>query len=347
MAVTRSDVAREAGVSPAVVSYVLNNGPRPASVQARARVLDAVQRLGYRPNAIASALRGGSTQTVGFLTPNRTNPFFGELAEAVESNLNDHGYLMLAANTHGHQPDEERLLRTFVDRKVDGLIISAGTSLVGPTLSKLDEPVLVLDNANDSPDFSSIQTEDRLDATTAVDHLQNHGHELIGCIVGPPKVRSEALRLAGWREQQQRTGRFAGDELVAYADQSEAGGDSAAQLLLSSHGRPATLHGRRPTALFVASDIQAIGALWTCHDLGLRVPEDVAVVSMGGTRAAAYTIPTLTTIRQDVEYLARTACAQLLREISDPQTARTHTRLRGNLVVGQTCGCAASSSPRG
>ena len=96
---TRSDVAREAGVSPAVVSYVLNNGPRPASTAARTRVLEAVQKLGYRPNAIASALRAGSTQTIGFLTPNRTNPFVGALAEAVEQNLSEHGYLTLAATT--------------------------------------------------------------------------------------------------------------------------------------------------------------------------------------------------------------------------------------------------------
>jgi LacI family transcriptional regulator len=342
--VTRSDVAREAGVSPAVVSYVLNNGPRPASAQARTRVLDAVQKLGYRPNAIASALRAGSTRTIGFLTPNRANPFFGALAATVEQTLNDQGYLMLAANTHGYQPDEERLLRTFVDRRVDGLIISAGTSLVGPALQEVDAPVLVFDDPHDPAGCSSIQTEDHLDAAAVVYHLQNHGHDLIGCIVGPPRIRSEAMRLSGWRSQQHSNGGFAGDELVAFAEQSEAGGDSAARLLMSRHGRPATLHGRRPSALFVASDIQAIGVLWACHDLGIRVPEDVAVVSMGGTRAAAYAIPTLTTVRQDVEYLAGAACAQLLRLIADPLAPQTHLRARGNLVVGQTCGCTAASS---
>lgn len=342
MVVTRSDVAREAGVSPAVVSYVLNNGPRPASVQARARVLEAVQKLGYRPNAIASALRAGSTQTIGFLTPNRANPFFGALSEAVEQRLNDEGYLMLAATTHGYQPDEERLLHTFVDRRVDGLIIAAGTSLVGSALRDLDAPVLVLDHAPESAGYSSVQTEDHLDAAAAVDHLQNHGHDLIGCVVGPPRIRSEPLCLAGWRTQQQRAGAFAGDELVAFADQSEAGGASAARLLLSDHGRPAILHGRRPTALFVGSDIQAVGVLWACHELGLRVPEDVAVVSLGGTRAAAYAIPTLSTVRQDVEYLAGAACAQLLRLVHEPGAPQTHLRIRGNLVVGQTCGCAAA-----
>ena len=339
MAVTRSDVARAAGVSPAVVSYVLNDGPRPVSSAARARVLEAVARLDYRPNAIASALRGGSTQTIGFLTPNRSNPFFGELADALERTLTEHGYLVLAGSSHGYRPTEERLLRTFVDRKVDGLLLSSGVTLPKAALAAVEQPVLVLDGAETDPELCVVGTEDLPDAAATVDHLQHHGHELIACITGPPHIPSERLRLAGWRSQQQRTGRPSGDELVAFADPSEEGGDSAAQLLLSEHGRPQTLHGRRPTALFVASDVQAIGVLRACYELGLQVPTDVAVVSVGGTRAASYTIPTLTTMRQDVEYLARTASTQLLARIRTPGAPPQHTRLRGNLVIGQTCGC--------
>jgi LacI family transcriptional regulator len=101
LAVTRSDVARAAGVSPAVVSYVLNNGPRPVATGTRERVLAAIDQLGYRPNAIASALRGGSTKTIGLLTPNRSNPFYGALAEAVERTFSDQGYLTLTASTYG------------------------------------------------------------------------------------------------------------------------------------------------------------------------------------------------------------------------------------------------------
>lgn len=339
MAVTRSDVARAAGVSPAVVSYVLNNGPRPVSPGARARVLEAVERLDYHPNAIASALRGGSTQTIGFLTPNRDNPFFAGLAEALERSLSEQGYLVLTGSGRGFRAREERLLRTFVDRKVDGLIVSSGLSLAGSALAAVDPPVLVLDEVPEASRASAVVTDDALDATRTVDHVQHHGHTLVGCIVGPPKIRSEALRLAGWRTQQRRAGAPGGDELVAFGEPSEEGGYLAAGLMFSEHGRPWALHGRRPSALFVASDVQAIGALYALHELGLRVPDDVAVVSMGGTRAAAYTIPTLTTMRQDVEYLAGVACAELLRRIREPASSPTEVRLRGNLVVGQTCGC--------
>lgn len=338
MAVTRSDVARAAGVSPAVVSYVLNNGPRPVATGTRARVLAAIDQLGYRPNAIASALRGGSTQTIGLLTPNRSNPFYGALAEAIERTFSDQGYLTLTASTYGYRASEERLLQTFTDRKADGLIITSGVSLSGAPLSRVEQPVLVLEDRVDDR-LSTVSMDDQRDAASVVDHLQIHGHDLIGCVVGPPHVSADSLRLAGWREQQRRTGRPSGDGLVAFAEVSEEGGYQATGLLLSQHGRPWAVYGRRPTALFVASDVQAFGALHACWELGLRVPDDVALVAMGGTRAARYTIPPLTTMRQDVEYVARMARIRLLQDIRHPGSPPTHLRLTGNLVVGQTCGC--------
>lgn len=340
MAVTRADVARAAGVSPAVVSYVLNSGPRPVASETRKRVESAILRLGYRPNAIASALRGGATQSIGFLTPNPRNPFYAELAEAIERQLSARGYLVLTGNTYYDRAREERYLRTFVDRKVDGLILGSGVSLARSPVPGLDEqPMLVLDDASTSPGASSIVTEDALDAATAVEHLQRHGHDLIGCVAGPPNIPLEAARMRGWSAQQTRAGSPSGAELVAYGEGSEEGGNVAASLLLSEHGRPWALHGRRPSALFVASDVQAIGAIYACYELGLRVPEDVAIVSIGGTRTAAYTIPPLTTMRQDVEYVATTGTAHLLKRVEDPLEAPQHLRLRGNLVLGHSCGC--------
>ena len=339
MAVTRSDVARAAGVSPAVVSYVLNNGPRPVATRTRERVVAAIEQLGYRPNAIASALRGGSTQTIGLLTPNRSNPFYGALAEAIERTFSEQGYLTLTAGTDGYRSSEERVLQTFLDRKADGLIITSGVSLSGAWLDRIEQPVVVLEERADAG-RATVSLDDQRDAASAVDHLQVHGHDLIGCIVGPPYVSADGLRLAGWRAQQRRTGRPSGDGLVAFAEASEEGGYQAAGLLLSEHGRPWAVYGRRPTALFVASDVQAVGALHACWELGLPVPDEVALVSMGGTRAARYTIPPLSTMRQDVEYVARIACARLLEDIRRPGSAPTHTRLTGNLVVGQTCGCS-------
>jgi LacI family transcriptional regulator len=212
-------------------------------------------------------------------------------------------------------------------------------SVVNATLEVVEQPLVILERLSNHGPFSTVCTDDLADAGTTVDHLQVHGHEHIGCISGPPHTSTEALRLQGWREAQQRAGLPYGDGLVAYGEVSEEGGYQAASTLLSEHGRPWAVYGRAPTALFVASDVQAIGALSACWELGLRVPTDIAIASMGGTRAARYAIPALTTMRQDVEFLATTACDRLLTDIRQPGSAPSHVELTGNLVIGRTCGC--------
>ncbi|MGN6206161.1 LacI family DNA-binding transcriptional regulator [Humibacter sp.] len=336
MAVTRSDVARAAGVSPAVVSYVLNGGPRPVSAAARSRVEAAIEELDYRPNAIASALRGGSTHSVGLLSPDPLDPYFAELSEAMEREFSSAGYVVLTGHTRGDRSREERYVRTFVARQVDGLIFASGAA---GSLEGLECPVLVIDGHSLPDSISSISIEQPADAAVAVEHLQRHGHSLIGCISRPVAVAASGSSIDGWRTQQSMVGAPVGDELVAFAETSEEGGNLAAHMLLSEHGRPWAIHGTRPTALFVGADVQAIGAIHACWELGLRVPEDVAIVSIGGTRPAAFTVPPLTTIRQDLPYVASRAVLELRERFEDPSRAPKHSRMRGNLVVGRSCGC--------
>jgi len=249
----------------------------------------------------------------------------------------------LWGSSNGNPATEVRALQAFLDRQVDGLIIAAGMSL-HRALRRVDQPVLLLEDSVGDPDgthwVASAATEDAFDAATTVDHLQCHDHQLIGCITGPPLLPSEAQRQEGWRIQQERLGLPHGSEMVATGEASAEGGYTAARMLLSEHGRPWAVHGQRPSAVFVASDVQAIGVLHACFELGLHVPDDVAIASVGGTQAAAYTIPPLTTMRQDVEYLARTGCAMLLERLHDPSVPARHLRQRGNLVIGRSCGCS-------
>lgn len=348
MVVTRSDVARAAGVSPAVVSYVINNGPRPVAEKTRQRVEKEIERLNYRPNAIASALRGGATRSIGVMTPNPRNPYFAELSEAFDRELTELGFVALTGFTHYDQERAERYLRTLIDRRVDGLIVSAGVTLPPSALTLLrEQPLVVIDSSFDLGEASSISTEPELDAAMAVDHLQQHSHRLIGCIASPRIQNRDQPRTLGWREQQRRNDAPAGEELIAIADASERGGYEAALQLLSEHGRPWTVHGKRPTALFVTSDIQAIGAMAACHELGLSVPADIAIASIDGTRLSAFATPPLTTVRQDLGYIAHLATRQLLSAIEQPGADPQRSSVRGNLLIGRSCGCfpAASHGP--
>jgi LacI family transcriptional regulator len=340
MAVTRSDVALLAGVSPAVVSYVINDGPRPVSPTTREKVESAIRELGYRPNAIASALRGGATRSVGLLTPGQHNPYYAELVESVERRFTELGYLVLTASTSANRAQEERYLHSLIDRKVDALLFSSSVTLARSWSNALAEiPVIVLDNVAEGAGLSGIGWDEQADAASAVEHLQQHGYESIGCVAGPPRDPISSARLAGWRSQQQLAGLENGSDLVAANEYSEEGGYAAAMALL--HPRA----GSRPRAVYVSSDVQAVGVLYACFELGLRVPQDVAVVAHDGTRAASFTTPPLTTLRQDLQYVARLAAAHAVERIETPSTPLLRVTLRGNLVIGQSCGCELVAPP--
>lgn len=343
---TRAEVAALAGVSPAVVSYVVNGGPRPVSHAARERVLAAIEVLDYRPNGVASALRGGLTRTIGLLVPTASNPYFGELADAVEREAFESGNVLSIGITADSTDRERAQLRSFADRRVDAVIMASSQML--QTARGVDlhrAPVVVIDRIDDGADLaSSVQLDNRLDAAYAVEHLQGWGHRLIGCVTGPwPTVVSQQ-RESGWREQQRRVGAPEGRELVAHAEISPAGGAEAAHALLGPDGRPFAACGRRPTALFVSSDAQAHGVLRACDELGLRIPQDVSIVSFDGTQSARYTRPVLTTMRQPIREIGATAVRLALDRVRDRTRAPRSVLFRSNLVLGASC-AAPSPAP--
>lgn len=347
MAVTRAEVATLAGVSPAVVSYVINGGPRPVAAQTRLRVEAAIDELGYRPNRIAAALRGGMTRSIGLLTPSPGNPFFAELSEALVRELFNRGNTLSVGITDDDTSRERLYLRSFVDRRVDGLILTSAQSVA--MLAELHAPqlpVLVIDRVgqDDAPTFSRVHVDNAHGARLATEHLQGHGHRVIGCIAGPWPVPLSDERVRGWREQQERTGGDHRPTLVEHAEFSEAGGYAAARALLGPDSRRGASGVTLPTGLFVGSDSQALGVILACRDLGLRVPEDIAIVSFDGTASGRYANPPLTSLRQPVVDMALLAVGALLERIHDPALPPMHEALKGNLVIGQSCGCSVPSA---
>lgn len=333
--VTRADVAAMAGVSPAVVSYVINNGPRPVSAATRARVVASIEALSYRPNGVASALRRGTVTSVGMLMPSPVDPFFAEFADAVESALHEAGYLFSLGIAHPEDPVRELVqLRSLIDRRMDGLILHS--SLAVTRLKQAGEaipPIVVLDGGPDEP-VSTVGVDNRRDAAYAVAHLQDWGHRRIGCISGPGQLRASAERVAGWTEQQEAVGAPSGPRWLCRAELSSRGGAVAARAMLGS-GSERWLRPR-PTALFVTSDVQVHGVLQVCHELGLSVPADISIVSFDGTQSTRYTQPPLTSMRQPIKELGSTSVRILLEMVGDPGRTSTVV-LRSNLVLGGSC----------
>ncbi|MFC7309626.1 LacI family DNA-binding transcriptional regulator [Streptomyces monticola] len=344
---TRQDVARLAGTSPSVVSYVLNNGPRSVAPATRERVLSAVAELGYRPNAVARSLRMNQTMTLGLVVPDAANPFFAELARALEDHAWAAGYTLLVGNSVDDAGREAGYLRTFLDRQVDGLVLipSHGDRPWRTELARSRVPRLVLDRALDGVETSQVLVDNAQGARTATAHLLAHGRRRVGCIAGPVGIHPTVDRVTGWRTALTDAGLRAGTGSGGRTGWEAC--PDAAPLLHGSFGR---LDGYRSglallsrdrdvDALFVTSDEQAAGVLRAAAELGIRVPEDLAVVSFDGIAAGAYTSPALSTMRQPFEELGRTAVRRLLARIRDPDQAATRDVLPVTLLARGSCGC--------
>lgn len=327
MAVTRNEVAREAGVSPAVVSYVLNDGPRPVSAEARARVLAAVARLGYRRDGLARSLRVGRTHAIGLVIPDATNPFFAELARAIEDAAFRRRYAVLVCNSADDVGRERAYIERLAERRVDGLIlVSASEDQDVSDLTGLSIPVVAVDRSPDAAPISTIRTQNEVAAYAGTRHLIEHGHRRISLIAGPGRGVSDD-RVAGWRRALAEHGLEDGP--VERAGFSFAGGYAAGSALLEE--------STPPTAVLAASDVHAIGAMSAFRARGRAVAEDVAVVSIDGTQAAAYATPPLTTVAQAIQPMGEAAVDHL---IDRPQEV-IHLTFDNQLVVRESCGCQA------
>jgi len=334
MAVTRAEVARRAGVSPAVVSYVLNPGTRPVATGTRQRVEDAVRDLGYRPNPVARALQGQRTRSIGLLVPDDGNPFFDELTREIEDIAFSEDYVLLVGNAMGQQSREANYLRTFTDRRVDGLIVISVQShpqLDVPSAASI--PIVVMDRVATRPGVSTVVADHSSGAALATTHLIGHGHTRVGCVAGPRSILSADQRRDGWTRAMRDAGLRNGPALVSEQPFTLGGGFDAASILLR--------RTNRPTALFVSTDVQALGALSACHKMGLRVPADVAIVCFDGTKSARFSVPPLTAVEQPLQVIAERAMRRLMNYIADPASPESHDVIGVSLTTRESCGCTS------
>lgn len=328
-AVTRAAVAVRANVSPAVVSYVLNNGPRPVASATRERVLRAIEELGYRPNAVARALKLRRTETIGLVVPDNSNPYFAELAKAIEDLAYAAGYALVLGNSSNDAERESAQLRTISQRQVDGLLFIGSSPHTD--LSQLHDdgiPVVLLDRTSDDYAFPSVVVDNRAGARAGVTHLIRHGHRRVACIAGPADLPAANEREAGWREAL-RAHRIARSGVLERAPFSREGGYLAAHRLL---GLP-----DRPTAIFASADLQGIGALRACHEAGLSVPDDVALLGFDGTQESEYTTPPLSVVSQPIGEIAAKSIEILLG--GGGATTPAHIVVPPSLVLRRSCGC--------
>ncbi|WP_026554712.1 LacI family DNA-binding transcriptional regulator [Arthrobacter sp. 35W] len=326
--VTRTDVARYAGVSTAVVSYVINGGPKPVAAATAARVRDAIKALQYQPNATARALTMGSARLLGMIVPDSTNPYFAELTDSMALAAAARGYALLAANSRTDADTERKNTLNLVSRQVDAIILATVLSPSEVAAMPVQGiPRVLIDQSGSVHGVPTVSTDYEQGAVTGVEHLIGHGHRDIALLVGkdidPSRVDP---RHNGWRKALHEAGLAEGP--VEYTDFSRQGGYEAALRLLQ---RP-----KPPTALFASSDLLAVGALRAIHEAKLSIPDDIAVVSFDGTSESEFSWPQLTTVRQPISQIAEAAVEAALSPAEPDGRVQL---LATELIIRRSCGC--------
>jgi DNA-binding LacI/PurR family transcriptional regulator len=319
------DVARLAGVSTASVSRALN-GTGQLSATTRASIEAAVEQLGYRPNTIARSLVTKSTQTIAFLLPDITNPFYAALVSGIQEFALAHDHTMLLCTTEGDAEREEQYLELLRAKQVDGALVDG---LVLPTsrIARFVEdgfPIVCLDRDIAARSIPLVQVDNRLGGRMATEHLLELGHHRIAHVTGARSLRISEDRLAGFRDAFAAVG-MKPLELVAEGRFTEEGGYDATKTLL---GR-----GIDFTAVFAANDLSAVGVLNALAEAGLRVPDDVSVVGFDDFRLAAYTTPPLTTIHQPAAEIGARATEMLIDLTQGRRIRKLRHLLPPQLVV--------------
>jgi len=336
---TQRQIAEEVGVSRTTVSLVLNevSGVR-ISPETRQRIIEVARRLNYYPDAAARTLVSGRTRTLGFVlcqSPDRifTDAFLPEVLRGVGDAVQENGFRVLI-----HSVEDVVAPETYIglvrEKQTDGIILS-GPRSDDQQLTRLRAegfPIVLLGQLPGSGiPFVDVDNVDA--ARQAVEHLIELEHRRIGIITNAPLEYTAARdRLAGYRRALEEAGLGYVEELVCYGDFREPSGHTAMNQLLDL--------AQAPTAVFVASDLVAFGALVAIKERGLSVPDDVALVGFDDVRLAHYVNPPLTTVRLPAYGLGYRAAMLLTKLIVGESVEEQEILLQTELVVRQSCGAA-------
>ena len=317
------DVARQAGVSVATVSRVLN-ASGPVGESTRRRILKTAGDLRYVPNGTARSLTTSTTETIGVLLPNLYGEFYSEVIRGIEGAVRARRYHTLLSSVHDGPDELVSALRTLVGR-VDGLVVMSPDIEADVLRANLpaDLPVVLLGSALTGHAAVTIDNEEG--AAAMVRHLAGLGHRRIALIGGAVVNTDAQARLTGYRRAVAEGGLDADPALVVGGDFTEQSGHAAAAVLLAL--------ADRPTAVFAANDSMAIGALRAIREAGLDVPRDLALAGFDDIPVAQYVTPALTSVHVPIHEMGARAVEAVLADAAS-QTTTLPTRL----IVRESCG---------
>lgn len=337
---TLETIGQLAGVSRATVSRVINNHPN-ISDEVRERVQRVIAETGYQPNAAARSLASSESRIIGLVIPNVisavfTDPYYPRLTQGISAACNRLGYILALFLFHTLEEERTAVQRLSSNALLDGLILTADTieNPLMPQLIARQMPFVYVGRpTNEDPqDVTYVDVDQMAGAMQAVAHLSALGYQRIGEIATAHNAAG-LDRHRGYQQALQRHGLAYDEALVAYGDFTEGSGYTAMQQLLP----------QGPDAVFVQSDGMGLGAWRAIRDAGLRVPDDVALVSFDDLPPALLAEPPLTTVRQPIHRTGEIAVELLVERLQQPDKMPEHVILPTELVIRASCGAQSES----
>lgn len=323
---TIRDVAREAGVSVATVSRIINNKGE-ASPETIARVEQVIKRLNYKPNLLAKSLSKRTSDLIGLLVPTLNNPFFPELVKEIETAANAEGYNIFLCNSDDQRSKVKYYLDSMVDHYVSGAIINS-LHVNADDLAMLEARgirTITIDRANFEHAYSAVTVDHQLGAWKAANHLIcDSGCSNIVFLSGPKDEKSSSDRFAGFRKAVEHAPHPVNTSIV-YGDFSMESGYHEIKRYIES--------GKTFDSIVSSNDAMAIGAIHACNEFHIRMPEQVKIVGYDNISSGSFITPTLTTVDQKKTEIGKIAVQELIRLIQDKNGQSKQYNLEPDLII--------------
>lgn len=330
---TMADIAKRAGVSVTTVSHVLNR-TRSVAPEKVAAVLAAAAETGYVPDAVTRSMRTARQRMVGLAMSSISNAYFSDVVRGIEGAARKQGYSILLSETHDDPHQELRAVTELLSRSVDAIILaaSADPSHALTYCEQRNVPVVLVDRLLPL-ELDQIGAEGRDSTAQLAAHLAGHGHTRIGLVSGQEGLSTTVERIEGFRAGLQRSGLEVDDSLIVAGGGTVEDGEDAARRLLD---RP-----DRPTGVVLGNNLMTIGSLRAIRGLGLRIPDDVAIVAFDDFEWADLVEPQLTAMAQPAQEMGEQAFELVSDRLADPGRPVRRVQLATSFRRRNSCGCVA------
>lgn len=324
--VTIMDIAKRTGVSKATVSMVLNKKDSSISDETRMRILSAAREMKYIPNSIARSLSTNKSGTIGIILPDITNPFFSEIARAIEDGANSCGYNVMFCNSDNNVKKEEKYIELMISKLADGIIFIAG----GESRSNLDRlaannvPFVLVDRyVNGYENSYGVYCLNKEGAMLGIKYLYDIGKRKIAFVKGPEGLETSAQRLNGYECAARKYGIY-DDKLIFEGNFTIEGGITATERILSS--------SVEFDSIFYSSDIMAFGGMKVLLRKGYKIPQDVSIMGFDNIQISEFVEPELTTVAQPIYRMGNSSCRLLIDLINGADIAQKLLYFKPELI---------------